>query len=552
MECVVEGHTISEEEWSDDSCNRPAIVPRNDADGNFKTKASPFFNRVRRRMPAPLCRNANPRSIGRPRTPIDLTKVPPWQLHDALLKAASLPDQPPASRDRLRTHPTNNTFTLSVIDSQRAQAYLRVKSITIGAATIELHVYAPPPDDAIRGIMFHAYDDFSDEEIWQTYKPATPPFLSLVTARMFARCHVSSGAAVAERKHPTPGQGETPACTPRCIVCNGAHNTGSSNCKYRFIKKAPPTPQSKQEAQEPSSNIHRNPSHSGSSSRRSPSSRDHSASLPPLGNSSNQQQRRESRSPSHTRRSGSRSAKRRGSRCRSHSRRPRSRSAQRRDSRPSSHSRSKSARRSPSVSRSSSRGPGEASKSVAWQRGAPASLLFSDSQVRELAKENSALKAQISAQQSQIAKLTSYIQSLEAKIDRALSIDKQTTPTSSETQDAHPNPLAPNPALSPVPQLQNANKRKAATPTASLHADADITTKVTTAVTAAISTLKSDLNAEIETRFNAIHQTIRETTTSFAVLKSSTEAALADFSVQLAIHRTPSNSRQTPAPTPIT
>ncbi|KAL3214138.1 hypothetical protein MRX96_007265 [Rhipicephalus microplus] len=99
---------------------------------------------------------------------------------------------------------------------------------------------------------------------------------------------------------------------------------------------------------------------------------------------------------------------------------------------------------------------------------------------------------------------------------------------------------------------KNANKRKAATPTASLHADADITTKVTTAVTAAISTLKSDLNAEIETRFNAIHQTIRETTTSFAVLKSSTEAALADFSVQLAIHRTPSNSRQTPAPTPIT
>ncbi|KAL1415384.1 hypothetical protein MTO96_029451, partial [Rhipicephalus appendiculatus] len=38
-----------------------------------------------------------------------------------------------------------------------------------------------------------------------------------------------------------------------------------------------------------------------------------------------------------------------------------------------------------------------------------------DPQVREMAKENSALKAQISAQQSQIAELTSYIQSLEAK-----------------------------------------------------------------------------------------------------------------------------------------
>ncbi|KAL1452324.1 hypothetical protein MTO96_043836 [Rhipicephalus appendiculatus] len=61
MECVVEGHTISEEGWSDDSWQLPAIMPRNDADGNFKTKASPFFNRVRWRMSAPLCRNANPR-----------------------------------------------------------------------------------------------------------------------------------------------------------------------------------------------------------------------------------------------------------------------------------------------------------------------------------------------------------------------------------------------------------------------------------------------------------------------------------------------------------
>ncbi|KAH7989033.1 hypothetical protein HPB51_026513 [Rhipicephalus microplus] len=624
MECVVEGHTISEEEWSDDSWQSPGYRAQERRRRELQNQGKPVLQpctsenaraavperqpqvksrppRLRRRAPLPRLPQDSIHIVGRPRTPIDLTKVPPWQLHDALLKAASLPDQPPASRDRLRTHPTNNTFTLSVIDSQRAQAYLRVKSITIGAATIELHVYAPPPDDAIRGIMFHAYDDFSDEEILADLQ-ASNPTIPIVSGRRLGQTrHVvvalmtpnlpkwifyhgtdirlypfynrvescfncrkvghRTDVCPMPRKqrcrrcgeeHPTPGQGETPACTPRCIVCNGAHNTGSSNCKYRFIKKAPPTPQSKQEAQEPSSNIHRNPSHSDSSSRRSPSSRDHSASFPPLGNSSNQQQRRESRSPSHTRRSGSRSAKRRGSRCRSHSRRPRSRSAQRRDSRPSSHSRSKSARRSPSVSRSSSRGPGEASKSVAWQRGAPASLLFSDSQVRELAKENSALKAQISAQQSQIAKLTSYIQSLEAKIDRALSIDKQTTPTSSETQDAHPNPLAPNPALSPVPQLQNANKRKAATPTASLHADADITTKVTTAVTAAISTLKSDLNAEIETRFNAIHQTIRETTTSFAVLKSSTEAALADFSVQLAIHRTPSNSRQTPAPTPIT
>ncbi|KAH8009070.1 hypothetical protein HPB51_010260 [Rhipicephalus microplus] len=200
MECVVEGHTISEEEWSDDSGNRPAIVPRNDADGNFKTKASRSSTvyvgecprrcagtptqvksrppRLRRRAPLPRLPQDSIHIVGRPRTPIDLTKVPPWQLHDALLKAASLPDQPPASRDRLRTHPTNNTFTLSVIDSQRAQAYLRVKSITIGAATIELHVYAPLQTTPYEASCSMHTMTSQTKRFWQTYKPATPPFLS--------------------------------------------------------------------------------------------------------------------------------------------------------------------------------------------------------------------------------------------------------------------------------------------------------------------------------------------------------------------------------------
>ncbi|KAH8038853.1 hypothetical protein HPB51_003446 [Rhipicephalus microplus] len=530
--------------------------------------------RLRRRAPLPRLPQDSIHIVGRPRTPIDLTKVPPWQLHDALLKAASLPDQPPASRDRLRTHPTNNTFTLSVIDSQRAQAYLRVKSITIGAATIELHVYAPPPDDAIRGIMFHAYDDFSDEEILADLQ-ASNPTIPIVSGRRLGQTrHVvvalmtpnlpkwifyhgtdirlypfynrvescfncrkvghRTDVCPMPRKqrcrrcgeeHPTPGQGETPACTPRCIVCNGAHNTGSSNCKYRFIKKAPPTPQSKQEAQNlrrtsiathltvaPPADAHHHletilhlSHHSGTAATSSSAERagphptpgaqglvqlnDVAAGVDPTAGARGHAQPNDETAGPHL-----------------------------------------------------TQGPN--------QPGAAHRCLVHPVEVPE--KRPSRWPGSGAPRHHYYFPIHSYIQSLEAKIDRALSIDKQTTPTSSETQDAHPNPLAPNPALSPVPQLQNANKRKAATPTASLHADADITTKVTTAVTAAISTLKSDLNAEIETRFNAIHQTIRETTTSFAVLKSSTEAALADFSVQLAIHRTPSNSRQTPAPTPIT
>ncbi|KAH6933171.1 hypothetical protein HPB50_012778 [Hyalomma asiaticum] len=80
-----------------------------------------------------------------------------------------------------------------------------------------------------------------------------------------------------------------------------------------------------------------------------------------------------------------------------------------------------------------------------------------------MAKENSALKAQISAQQFQIAKLTAYMQSLEANIDRALAAHTQTaTPTSSHTQQPHCPPHATsNVASAPAKQPQSTNKRKA-------------------------------------------------------------------------------------------
>ncbi|KAH7934459.1 hypothetical protein HPB52_025708 [Rhipicephalus sanguineus] len=182
MECVVEGHTISAEEWSDGSWQpspgfraqekRRLELRQATPHQNAAQQATATRNDMKPRPPPQRKRGPLPRMpadtihiVGRPKTPVDLTKLPPWQLYEALLKAASLPDQPPASRDKLRVHPTNNTFTISVPDSVRAQAYLRITSLQIGDRTIEFHVYAPPPDDAFRGIMFNAYDSFTDDEI---------------------------------------------------------------------------------------------------------------------------------------------------------------------------------------------------------------------------------------------------------------------------------------------------------------------------------------------------------------------------------------------------
>lgn len=576
MESTVEGELISEEEWSDDSWKSPGYIAQERRRRELKaqgkevpslsaTGASSYGNGrstsnpkprpppQRRRAPLPRMPADAIHIVGRPQSPIDLTKVPPWQLHEALLKAASLPDQPPATRDRLRTHPTNNTFTLSVVDSRRAQAYLCIKSINVGTRTVDLHVYAPPPDDAVRGIMFHAFDDFSDEEILADLQASNPDMPIVSGRRMGQTRHLvvtltskdlpkwifyhgtdirlypfynrvescyncrkvghRTDVCPLPRKqrcrrcgeeHPPPKEGEASTCAPRCIVCGGAHNTSSSNCKYRFVKKTPHTPQTKQ-AQGPARVTRHSASHSGSSSSRSPSLRARSSSFPPL-DSNGQPQRRASRSRSRTRRS-----------------------------------RSRSTQRAPSASRlqSSSQGHGEPPKMVAWQHGPPASLA-SNSQVREMAKENSALRtqistqqAQISAQQSQIAKLTTYIQSLEAKIDRVLA-SHTSTPTSTPASHTRVSSSA---STSTAPQPQSSNKRKAATSTASLHTEADNAT----AVTAAISALETKLEARfnviselIATHLQEFHAFRMDTINTYTTLKSSVEATQAKHSTQLA------------------
>ncbi|KAH7968670.1 hypothetical protein HPB52_010613 [Rhipicephalus sanguineus] len=43
----------------------------------------------------------------------------------------------------------NNTFTLSVANSTHAQAYLCITSLTVSGKTFTVHLYAPPPDDAL-------------------------------------------------------------------------------------------------------------------------------------------------------------------------------------------------------------------------------------------------------------------------------------------------------------------------------------------------------------------------------------------------------------------
>ncbi|KAH7975819.1 hypothetical protein HPB52_005500 [Rhipicephalus sanguineus] len=97
--------------------------------------------------------------VGRPKSPVELTNLQPGHLHTTLLQAACLQGVLPASRDMVRIHPVKNPFTLSVADSTRAQAYLRITSLTVSSNTFTVRLYAPPIDDALRGILYHAFDE---------------------------------------------------------------------------------------------------------------------------------------------------------------------------------------------------------------------------------------------------------------------------------------------------------------------------------------------------------------------------------------------------------
>lgn len=506
MAYVVEGRKATQEELLEESWQSPglraqekrraalrlaaaAAATPNDASASSpssarppkQTKASPPS--LRRHVPLPRLPADTIHIVGRPKAPVDLTKSQPWHLYTALLQAANLQDLPPASRDMVRIHPTNNTFTLSVAESARAQAYLRITSLTVSGKAFAVHIYAPPPDDALRGILYHAFDDFTDQAILEDLQ-ASNPTLSVVNGRRMGKTphilvtlidtklprwicyhgvqlrllpfHNKVEACFNCRStghrtdvcpkprqdrcqrcggdHPPPPEGSTPTCTPHCIICNGQHSTYSSNCKYRFVKKRKnpsannatskhTAGQARVSLTSANSITTSTPTSTNTGSQQSGCgnrsiSKDRSISFPPLPNTGDGGG---DRHQAHASRSRSRSRDSRRSSRSPSERRSRSRSARRR--------RSRSTGRPATTTQPQSSSSQQQPKRVAWDQGPPGSTkptgppaaASTDPQVRELAKENALLKSNITSLQSQIARLTGYIQTLETKVNNAMS-----------------------------------------------------------------------------------------------------------------------------------
>ncbi|KAH7943386.1 hypothetical protein HPB52_007789 [Rhipicephalus sanguineus] len=497
MEYIVEGQDVSPEELSDESWQSPGLRAQEQRRAALRlataaakpttTPASlPSSKRVnasppqhRRRAPLPRLPADTIHIVGRPKSPVELTKLQPWHLYTALLQAACLQDLPPASRDTVRIHPVNNTFTLSVADSARAQAYLRITSLTVSGNTFTVHLYAPPPEDALRGILYHAFDDFTDQAILEDLQ-ASNPTLSVVGGRRMGkaphilvtlmepklprwifyhgvqlrllpfrnkveacyncrstghrtdvcpkprqeRCH-RCGAA-----HPTPPEGSPPTCNPRCIVCNGNHSTYSSNCKHRYVQRpqrqkapVPDTHPSPQQPVPPAAAV-RSSQQAASGPSPAPPPKSVTASPPPV----------------------------------------------------------------PAVPK-----PASQPMNSTWPRGAPG--LPSEPQVVALQQENASLRqqvtaqsAQIAAQKTQIDSLQAKLQALEEKLESAITVKSSLPSTICSSSDMDVQ----------TPEGCTGKRRRPNTPLESLHLSEEVQVSIKTALV--------DLEKRLDSRFNSVHQ----------------------------------------------
>ncbi|KAH7985465.1 hypothetical protein HPB51_026821 [Rhipicephalus microplus] len=573
MEIEVDGVEISLEEWSDDSWTPPqgfrAQAKRhqalkqqaqmNDAQVSKapKTPPTPRPPPELKRHPLPRLPSHTYHIVGRPKTPIDLTRTSPGDLQRALLKAASLCDLDPAKRDQLRIHPRNNTFTVSVATTDRAIAYQRITSILLGEdRQIELHMYAPPPDDAIRGISFYAHTFPTDDETLKDLQDSNPdyqivggrrmgktknllitllgdhlprwllhrgglirvyPFHPKVDACFNCRKtgHRSDVCPQPRRRrcprcgedHEPPPQGTPPTCQARCIVCQGGHMTNSSRCEYRFAKKSEPL----NAAQAGKTLQTESPATQQTSNDDSPPALDE-RNYPSFGTSQTPT-KRDSRSKSRSRQGQAASHSRSKSRTRSSSRIPHADISKAPPSNPS-------VAWAPSAASPLPSSPPQPSKPCASTH---------DPLVKELTQTINALKSQMATQQAQIEVLLAQNRSLESKLAKA-------------SQSVHNSTQQPQPPATA--------KRKATTSTETLQSEEDMTARiiemvnasvaealrttvqttvvnaVRAAVTEAFATVDSRLT-NIETRFSNMEATVNNTVAGLEALRTATDTSFA-------------------------
>ncbi|KAH7934362.1 hypothetical protein HPB49_025160 [Dermacentor silvarum] len=334
---------------------KPAALPQGKS-------ASP---KLKKHPPLPRLPATDFKIVFRPRGGLDLRPINGGALLPILCAGAEIDYNQARSQDKLRINPHNNSLTVSTPSEPRMKRYVQLQGLQLNDQQYPMKAYVAAPDNAIKGILYNAVYNQSQEEIFEDLVALNPSrTFTIADARQLGRtksilvtfinttevprqlnfygavysCHPFKAKVEAcfncrkpghradvcpkERTGLCPRCGiahpvkPTPDCTPKCILCGGAHFTGTRRCKVRFDRSgnssnntaksttrttppASPPPVSPPESSRNSRSHHRSPSRSRSRSRTSSRQgrhRSRSVSFPPLPGQKDQNIEKQARS----------------------------------------------------------------------------------------------------------------------------------------------------------------------------------------------------------------------------------------------------------------
>ncbi|KAH7980672.1 hypothetical protein HPB49_018148 [Dermacentor silvarum] len=218
---------------------------------------------------------------------LDLRTTTNGALLQILCTLATIDFATARTADRVRINPYNS-LTVSTPSEPRARLYLRVSELRLGPTSYPLRAYMAAPDNALRTIIYNAVDSQTEDNIVQdlqvmnvntpyaiadarqmgrsqsiliTFVGTTTLPSAIVFNCGIYRCHPFRPKAEACTNCWAPGHRahvctkskytlchrcgqahkavEPPTCVLCCILCKGAHVTGSRPCKLRFDRNGP-------------------------------------------------------------------------------------------------------------------------------------------------------------------------------------------------------------------------------------------------------------------------------------------------------------------------
>ncbi|KAH7949391.1 hypothetical protein HPB49_009300 [Dermacentor silvarum] len=168
---------------------KKADPPKNAEGANSEGATTPTKRKARpprlpRRRPMPRLLEDDYKIVLRPKCAVDLANIGLVTLLDAIHSTSKINVEQAEQADQVRVHPIKNTITISTPDRQRADAYRTITELRNEKYNIDMPVaaYVPAPDDSIRGVVYRAYTDKTNETI-QSELVSRNPQLPIVNAR---------------------------------------------------------------------------------------------------------------------------------------------------------------------------------------------------------------------------------------------------------------------------------------------------------------------------------------------------------------------------------